>query len=133
MELIVQKTSCSLGPIIFYNNCCQGIQVSHFFTFSSGSVLLSTKNAQTLVHVGAADVIFVCFQSGFAPTAPTFRVRTLLVQCTNKVQVGARWCTIDYSDLNRKRSRNKTKQTVGVSFCSLVTLITVLRRSITVL
>ncbi len=71
----------------------------HGGCFPLGSVLLSTKNAQTLVKVGAADVIFVCFLSGFAPTAPTFRVRTLLVQCTNKMQVGARWCTIDYSDL----------------------------------
>jgi len=39
----------------------------------SGSVLSSTKNAQTLVKVGAADIIVVCFLSRFAPTAPTFR------------------------------------------------------------
>jgi len=73
--------------------------------FESGSVLSSTKNAQMLVHVGAADVIFVCFQSGFAPTAPTFQVHTLLVQCTSKVHVGASWCKIDYSDLTKKEQK----------------------------
>jgi len=50
-------------------------------------------------------------------------------------QQNASWCTLVHNwllRLKRKRSRNETKQTVAVSFCSLVTAITVLWSSITV-
>jgi len=55
------------------------------------------------VHVGANDVIFVWFPSGFAPTALTFRVRTSSVHCTDGVHFRAcrcKWTTRTWQKTN---------------------------------
>jgi len=60
------------------------------------------------VHVGANDIISVCFPSGFALTAPTFWVPTIGA-VHQKGAISAHWCKIQLLQLDRKQSKNEER------------------------